>query len=91
MEVAITLPEDVAYRLQLRWSDIPKRTLEALAVEAYRSGALTAAEVQRLLHLSSRWEVNERLKELQTYLNYTEEDLEHFAYGGDLESPADNV
>jgi predicted HTH domain antitoxin len=49
---------------------------KALAVEAYRTGSLTSAQVQSLLNLSSRWEVEKFLKNLQVYLNYTESDLE---------------
>lgn len=75
MNVAIELPEDIARRLETEWPDLPRRALEALAVEGYRAGLLTRGEVQRLLNLS--WHETEAfLKERQAYLHYTEDDLQ---------------
>lgn len=76
MDVSIIVPEDVAQRLQAQWDDVPQRALEALALEAYRSGVITDAEVQRMLGLPSRWDVEVFLKHHQAYQNYTEADLE---------------
>ncbi len=39
------------------------------------SGALSQNQVQRLLGLASRWEVDAILKRAGVYLEYTEEDL----------------
>lgn len=63
-------------RLKGQWTDIPRHALEALAIEAYRVGILTSAEVQRMLNLRSRWEADTLLKRAQAYLDYTEADLE---------------
>ena len=52
MNVAVELPEDIAQQLKSAWQDMPRRVLEAIAVEGYRSGALTRGQVQRLLNLS---------------------------------------
>ena len=49
-------------------------TLEAVALEGYRDGALTRDQVGRLLGLSL-WDTEAFLKERQAYLAYTEEDL----------------
>ncbi|MBI3303947.1 MAG: UPF0175 family protein [Deltaproteobacteria bacterium] len=68
------LPDDIAQQLETAWRDVPRRALEALAVEGYRSGALTRGQVQRLLNLSW-WETETFLKERQTYLRYDETDL----------------
>jgi len=76
MNIAIEVPEDVAQQLQLQWGDLSQKTLEVMALEAYKSGIITEAEVQRMLKLSSRWEVEEFLKESQAYLDYTKADLE---------------
>ncbi len=76
MDVSIIVPEDVAQRLQAQWDDVPQRALEALALEAYRSGVITEAEVQQMLGLPSRWDVEAFLKRHQAYQNYTEADLE---------------
>ncbi len=75
MNVAVELPEDIARQLQAAWHDMPRRALEAIAVEGYRSGALTRNEVGRLLRLSL-WETEAFLKERRAYLPYNEADLE---------------
>jgi hypothetical protein len=54
MKVTIDLPEDVSAALKGRWDDVPRRSLEAIAVESYRIGALTEAQVRRLLQLETR-------------------------------------
>jgi len=74
MNVAIDLPEDIVQHLRSAWRDVPRRALEAVALEGYRSGALSRAEVGRLLGLSF-WETEAFLKERQAYLPYTEEDV----------------
>ena len=52
MKVTIDLPEDVSAALTGRWDDVPKRSLETIAVEGYRIGALT--EIQVPASFSSR-------------------------------------
>ncbi|MCW5849217.1 MAG: UPF0175 family protein [Anaerolineae bacterium] len=76
MDVSIMVPDDVARQLEATWDNVPQRALEALALEAYRTGVLTEAEVQRMLGFLSRWEVEEFLKRSHAYLDYTEADLE---------------
>ena len=76
MSVTLEIPEGIAGRLRAAWSDVPRRALEAVAVEAYRSGALTSGEVQELLGLSSRWETDAFLKRSGAFLAYDEAELE---------------
>jgi predicted HTH domain antitoxin len=76
MKVTIELPEDVSAALKGRWDDVPRRSLEAIAIEGYRTGALTEAQVRRLLQLETRFHVHALLKEHQVPLRYTEADLE---------------
>jgi predicted HTH domain antitoxin len=76
MKVTIDLPEDVLAALKGRWSDVPRRSLEAIAVEGYRTGALTETQVRRLLQLETRFHVHALLKEHHVPLRYTEGDLE---------------
>jgi len=52
------------------------RSLEAVAVEGYRIGALTETQVRRLLHLETRFHVHALLKEHHVPLRYAEADLE---------------
>ena len=47
MNVTLQIPDDIAD--QLERGDLPRRALEALAIEEYKSGRLTASELRRLL------------------------------------------
>lgn len=76
MNVEIKVPEDVARQLEEKWGNVSRRALEAVALEAYRSGAITEAQLQRMLGLSSRWAVEAFLKQVHAYLDYSEADLE---------------
>ncbi len=75
MNIAIELPEDIARQLLSSWPDMPRRTLEAVAIEGYRSGALSQGQVGRLLDLNF-WETEAFLKEKRAFLLYSESDLE---------------
>jgi hypothetical protein len=76
MQITIDIPEAIGQQLTAQWGNVSQRAKEALAVEAYRTGSLTSVQVQSLLDLSDRWEVEKFLKKSQAYLNYTESDLE---------------
>ncbi|HXA17241.1 MAG TPA: UPF0175 family protein [Thermoanaerobaculia bacterium] len=76
MSVTIDMPEDISAALEVRWDDVPRRSLEAIAVEAYRTGALTESQIRRLLGFETRFQVHALLKEHQVPLRYTAEDLE---------------
>jgi Uncharacterised protein family (UPF0175) len=75
MNVAIELPEDIARLLEASWKDMPRRALEAIALEGYRTQALTRGQVGRLLGLNF-WETEAFLKQKQAYLPYDESDVE---------------
>ena len=77
MQITIELPDEISRQLQQSWDNLPQKILEALALEAYRKGMMTSAQIQTLLNLSSRWQTEQFLKENQAYLDYTEEDLAH--------------
>jgi hypothetical protein len=47
----------------------------AVAAEAYRTGALTAHQAGQLLGHTSRWETEAFLKRMQAYLHYSDADL----------------
>ena len=76
MRVTIQLPEDISAALEERWDNVPRRSLEAIAVEGYRTGALTESQVRRLLELDTRFQVHALLKEHHVPLRYSEADLE---------------
>lgn len=77
MKLTIDLPEDIATKLAGEWEDLPRRSLEAVAVEAYRTGALSESQVRRLLNLESRFEVHALLKDHRVPLRYSEADVEN--------------
>lgn len=76
MDVTISLPEDISESLVGQWGDVSRHALEAIAIEGYRTGALTEMQVRRLLGLETRFEVHALLKEHRVPLHYSEADLE---------------
>jgi hypothetical protein len=76
MQVAIELPEDIAEGLRAKWEDLPRHTLEALALEGYRSGVLTESQVRRVLGFQTRWEANSFLRERGVYYNYAPSEID---------------
>jgi hypothetical protein len=63
MQITIELPDDIAEGFESKWNDLPRAALESLALEAYRSRALTAAQLRRLLGFETRMQVDDFLKE----------------------------
>ena len=76
MQVTIQFPEDISAALEEQWDDVPRRSLEAVAVEGYRTGALNEAQVRRLLGLDTRFQVHALLKQHHVALHYTSADIE---------------
>ena len=76
MQLQIEMPEDILEALKQGWGDLSRHALEALAIEGYRSGALTAAQVRRMLGYETRMEVDALLKRAGVFYDYTEEELE---------------
>jgi predicted HTH domain antitoxin len=71
VKITVELPDDVARR-----PDPGRQALEALALEGYRSGALTHYEASQLLQLS-RFEFHALLKQRNVYDHaYDIEDFE---------------
>jgi len=76
MDVAFSLPEDLARRLQERWGDLSTCTLESLVAQAYREELLTLGEVRRILGHETRMETELFLEEQGALLDDSEEELE---------------
>jgi predicted HTH domain antitoxin len=71
MQITVELPDDIARR-----ADPGREALEALAIEGYRSGALTHYQAGQLLGLS-RLEFDRFLKDRNIYDHaYDADDLE---------------
>jgi uncharacterized protein UPF0175 len=75
VQMTIELPDDIAVRLESKWKDLPRAALESLALEAYRSRALTAAQLRRLLVFETRMELDAFLKEHEIF-DYSAVDFE---------------
>lgn len=76
MDVRFNVPDDVVTQMQVRWKDLSRSALEAFAIEAYGTGVITEAEVQRMLDLPSRWDTDRFLKASKGYIEYSDADLE---------------
>lgn len=76
MQITLDLPQDVADDLRAKWGDLPRAALESLALEGYRSGALTHAQLRRLLGFGSRTQADGFLKQHGVYLDYSVEDID---------------
>lgn len=76
MTIKIDLPEEISRLLEERWGDLPRHVLETLAIEGYRDGTLSQWQVQHMLGLKSRFEVDAFMKERRVPIPYDAEDLE---------------
>jgi hypothetical protein len=83
MTITLNIPEDIVQYLRARGQDISHDALEAFALEGYRSGKLSQAQIRRLLGYGTRMEVDQFLKEHGIALEYTREDLERESAIGD--------
>lgn len=79
MAVNIDLPEDIEETLEKQWGDLPRHALESLAIEGYRTGALSRSQVRRMLGFETRSEVDEFMKRAGVPFDYTLDDFEHDA------------
>ena len=76
MNIAIEIPDDIGQALAAQPGGVSRAVLEAVAVESYRSGAITTAQVQQMLGHNSRWETDAFLKRAEAYIDYTIDDLD---------------
>jgi len=76
MNVAVEIPDEVARQLEARSGEVTRAVLEAVAIQGYRDGLITPAQVQEMLGLGSRWQTEELLRRAEAYHDYTMDDLE---------------
>jgi predicted transcriptional regulator len=76
MKVIIEVPDEFAAQLQQSRINLPQKVLEVLVVEAYREDLLTRYQVGQILGLSSRFAVDQFLKQSNAYWHYDEQELE---------------
>jgi len=75
--ITIQIPEELAGQLIPAGQDPARATLEAVALEGYRSDRLSEADLRELLGFETRMEVHGFLKEHGVFLHYTDADLAH--------------
>jgi len=76
VNIAIVIPDDIGQLLAAQAGGVSRAVLEAVAIEAYRSGTITPAQVQQMLGLRSRWETDSFLRQANAFHDYTMDDLE---------------
>lgn len=75
MQITIELPDDIAKLFSQKGANLSRQTLEALAIEGYRSELLSHREVGRLLGLDW-WGVENFLNETKVLLRSSKFGLE---------------
>jgi predicted HTH domain antitoxin len=76
VNIAIDIPDDIGLALAAQSGGVSRAVLEAVAIEAYRSGAITPAQVQQMLGMHSRWDTESFLRRAEAFHDYTMDDLE---------------
>ena len=74
MQITVQLPDELARQLAQK-SELPRRILEAVALEAYRAGDISAGQVGEMLALSFA-ETEEFLSQHKAHLHYSLDDLD---------------
>jgi len=75
VNIAIDIPDEIGQVLATQAGGVTRAVLEAVAIEAYRSGAITPAQVQQMLGLGSRSETESFLRRTEAFHDYTMDDL----------------
>nr|WP_294555760.1 UPF0175 family protein [uncultured Rhodopila sp.] len=76
MNLTVSIPDDLARRLEADGADLSRRALEALASEEYRAGRLTKPELRQLLGYETIYELDAFLAAHGVFDPYTLDDLE---------------
>ncbi len=75
MDVTLQIPDEFAERLKALGGDLSRRALEAFALQEYKLGHLTTAELRRLLGFGTRAALDGFLKAHGVTVTYTLDDL----------------
>jgi hypothetical protein len=75
MNVSVPMPDDLAERLSAAGIDLSRRALEGFALEEYKSGHISKAELRRWLGFETRYELDGFLKEHRVSADVTIDDL----------------
>lgn len=75
MNLTLQISDDLARSLDAAGGDLSRRVLESLAVEEFRSGRLTKAQLRQALGFATAYELDGFLKKHQVWIEYNETDL----------------
>ncbi len=89
MQVTFDIPDDLASHLLAAGTDPSRASLEAFAVEGYRSERLTESELRRMLDFETRMEVHALLAEHDVCLHCTAEHLQQDIAASDKQRDAE--
>ena len=70
MTLELPIPASLSETLRSQLTDLPRAALEGLALEGYRQGVLSLAQVRELLGLPSRWAAQEFLAAFGCWPDY---------------------
>ncbi len=87
-QVTLNLPDVLSSFLTASGHGLERGALEVIALEAYREGKLSTAQLRQLLGHHTRAQVHAFLKEHGVYLRYGLADLEHDRQAGDTIQPS---
>lgn len=76
MTVTVDIPDILATSLGSAIGDVRRAVIEGLAVDAYRSGKFSFADVRELLGHSSRWETEDFLSQHNAWPDPSEAEVE---------------
>jgi hypothetical protein len=76
MNLTVHVPDDLASRLSAAGGDLSRRALEAFALEEFKTGNLSHAELRELLGFETRAALDGFLKAHDVFEEYTLDDLE---------------
>ncbi len=75
MEITVRIPGELARHLGTA-GEVERRVLETIALDEFKRGHLSQAELRRLLGFGTRMKLDEFLKAHDVYEPYTLDDLE---------------
>jgi hypothetical protein len=76
MEITLKIPDELAQQVASEGKDPARVTLEALALEGYRTELLSESAIREMLGFESRMQVHVFLKEHGVHLHYGVSDLD---------------
>lgn len=75
MQFTLQIPDDIGHKLAQAGDDLPRRALEAFAIEELKAGRISEAELGRMLGLA-RIQIDSFLKTHRVYQDITLQDVD---------------